>query len=354
MPLNDAFLSLDSATSLMGTAPANPGTASWTTNGHEPQAELPPEKDAPAPIVAEDAPPAEPGAATETPPAPAAGDEPTPVQDDAPASADGGDEPGSLPPIEPPSGWNAEEQEAFKASPRKVQEAILRREQDRTTELRNIQNATAEQRKAADGEVARLKTLSDKIASAIKDEVTELARDFPELKTQADIEALAANDPARFAQFQARMMRFNANQQAADEAQRELQRKADAQNRETMKKAHDALVQIFPTWKDAEVAKKGIAELQDYAISVGASPEGARALHDPIIYKLAHKAMLYDRAQAARAAAVNRDPPRTVNKPVATSSTPKADKAAASTAAAMQKLSRSGDIEDALALMTIK
>jgi len=279
-----------------------------------------------------------------------AGDE-KPATDDAPAATDDDDDQGSLPPIEAPSSWTTEEKEVFKTSPRKVQEAIARREQERTTELRNGQNSVAEQRKAVDAEVTRLKGLAEKMDGVIKEQADDIARDFPEIKSQADVEALASRDASRFAQFQARLMRFNAMQQAKADADTELANKAKTQQQEAMAASHKELVKHFPTWSDPKVAMKEATELQDYAVKAfGISEQAARGLHNPVIYRMAQKAMLYDRAQAAKAAAVNRDAPRTVQ-PGATSATPKADRNAAARKAAIAKLDKSGDIEDALSLM---
>src|SRR6185437_7422511 len=179
----------------------------------------------------------------------------------------------------------------------------------------------------------------------------DIAREFPEVKDQASLEALAASDPGRFSLFQARLMRFNAAQEAAKEAQTELQNKAAEATKQAMKASHEKLVQVFPTWKDPAVATKEITELQDYAIKAyGVTERAARMMHDPIIYQLAHKAKLYDAAQAAKAAAVNREAPRTV-KPGNSSTPTKGERSAAERQKQLAKLDKSGDLEDAVALM---
>jgi hypothetical protein len=335
-------LSIDSALSSMGTAPATPGTAEWIPDAQAPVRELPKEEVEPAAVEAP--------AADTTPAADDAVATETPTQDDASAAADD-DGQGSLPPpVVAPNGWTAEEKEVFKSLPPAAQAAIARREQDRTTELRNLQNGTADQRKAADAEVTRLQALNVRINDAIGTQVNELSRDFPEIKSQADIEHLAVTDPARFSQFQARLMRFNGAQQAAAEAATELQKRQNAAQQEVLARSHTELLVHFPTWKDKAVATKEVVELQDYAIKLGASEQAARALHDPMVYRLAHKAMLYDRAQAAKTAAINREAPRVV-KPGTTSTNPKADAANAQRTTQLRKLDKSGDIEDALSLM---
>lgn len=343
---DDTPISIDSAVSLM--LPPHPvaKTADGAVIADKPATETP----------AEDTQAADTSAAaddTEVKSAASADGNDKPVQDDAPAATDDSTEPGSLPLIEAPSGWKAEEKEVFKSLPRAAQEAIARREQDRTTELRNLQNTAAEQRKATDGEVTRLKGLADRIEATVQNQVNDLAVAFPEIKSQADIDALAATDPARFAVFQAKLMRFNAAQQAQEEAKRELATKAQARSQEVMKASHETLLKVFPTWADKTVALKEVTDLQDYAIKLGASEQAARQMHDPIIYQLAHKAKLYDAAQAARAAAVNREAPRTV-KPGTSTPPDKGARSAADRAKALAKLDKSGDLEDAVALMFSK
>lgn len=345
---DESPLSLESATSLM-MAPATPAATTVATDAPatEPEKTAPTGQEASTTDTAAAQATADTAAADTTTEAAAATDDT--AQGGAPATEDGQAEPGSLPPIEPPSGWDTEGKDVFKSLPRKAQEEIARRERDRTNELRNVQNTTAEQRKAAEGEVARLKGLSDRIDGVIKDHVNDLARDFPEIKTQADIEALAASDPSRFAKFQAGLMRFNAANQAAAEAQQALGQKQQQAQQENLAQARTALLETFPTWKDTTVLRKEMTEIQDYAISAGLPEADARMAIHPVLYKIAHKAMLYERAQAQLKQSQDRRPAPQV-KP-GTTATTKADRDAVNQSAALRKLGQTGAIEDALSLM---
>lgn len=330
------FESADSALSLMSSAPATPGTSDWIPDDTAPPTELPPETVEAA--AADD----------ETPPADAGADD-TPAVDGQGETQDETPDPEvALPPIEPPSSWKTEEKDAFKTLPRAAQEAIARREQDRTTELRNIQNAQAEQRKQLEGEVARLKGLTSQVDTAASDRLADLTKEFPDIKTQADVEALAATNPARFSLFQAKLMRFNSAQQDQQRVQQELAAQADATNREMVSKAREALLEAFPTWKDAAVGRKEMTELQDYAITLGVPEQAARATFDPHVYKLTQKAMAYDRAQAKVTEARNTTAPKVVKPGTAPT---KGEQRADQRATAIRKLEKSGDLEDALALM---
>jgi hypothetical protein len=340
---------IDAAVALMGTAPATPGTSEWVPDADAAPAELPPEQTAAQQSAADDQ-QVEPGAddtqaddnsgdnaADDTPPAEG--------EDDA-----GQDDPGALPIIDPPPSWTAEEKEVFKSLPRAAQEAVARRERDRTAELRRLQDTTAENRKAVDAETTRLKGLADQIDSVVNSHVADLARDFPEIRTEADVVALAQTDPNRFAVFQARVAAVGAAQQAKANAQQALQAKAQEAQTEALKQAHTALIEAFPAWKDPAVAQRELKALQDYAISQGVPEQAARNAIDPFVYKFAEKAMKYDQAQAALAAARDRQPPKVVQKP-GTGAATKAELKGQSRQQAMSRLERSGDIDDALSLM---
>src|SRR5215467_171639 len=114
------------------------------------------------------------------------GKQDTPEDDKGKTDGEGDDQGDALPTIEPPQSWKAEEKKVWESLPREAQQAIARREQDRTTELRNLQNQSAEQRKTVDAEVNRLKELSAEIGQHVNEQLTELARDFPDLKSEAD------------------------------------------------------------------------------------------------------------------------------------------------------------------------
>lgn len=347
MPDNSA-LSMESAVALMNAAPAADAEPIAPVNADGSaiaQADNEPDKATPAKAEA-----ATETDASEDVKAADEADKDTPSADEGETNDEDADQGDALPTIEPPSSWKAEEKDVFKSLPRAAQEAIARREQDRTTELRNLQNGQAEQRKTVDAEVAKLKGLAEKISAHVQTEISALAQAFPEIKSEADVAALAERDPARFAVFQAKLMQFNSARQAEADAQTELAQKANQQQQESLGQAKTALLEAFPTWKDPQVARKELTELQDYAISMGASEQTARQALDPVVYKLAQKARLYDQAQAAKAKAITRDPPRTI-KPGASNSGSKADMKTQDRQSRLSKLAKSGDIEDALSLM---
>jgi hypothetical protein len=265
-------------------------------------------------------------------------------------SKDQGDD--ALPPIEAPSSWKTEEKEVWSALPRKAQEAIARREQAATQEVRNLQNKSAEQQKTVDAEVGKLKGLTTKIDSYLNEKVIELQKEFPEVKSEADLVALASSDPARAQLFSAKLNALQAVNNAKAEAEQRVAAQAAETQKQELAKAKDALLEAFPAWKDPEVARKEVTELQDYAIKTYGVPEAtARGTLDPVTYKLVQKAMLYDRAVAARQTAVTRIPPRVVNKPGSQSADPRVSAREDARRTQFAKLEETGSIEDAIGLL---
>lgn len=349
---NDDVLTLDSALSFMSvkSGDADDNFVPDEDNSLEPENSDIPDNDQPArePAKADDEIAAE--ASEEDAPADETASDEAATNDE---EVDQGDD--ALPPIEAPSSWKTEEKAVWDALPRKAQEAISRREQDNTKELRNLQNGTAEQRKAVDAEVGKLKALTGQIDTLLNRDVEALSREFPEIKSEADVVALATNDPARYSVFQAKLSALNSANQVREAAAKELTAK-EAKAAEEAQTAHFAqtkekLLEAFPAWKDLEVAKRETTEIQDYAIKALGVPEAAaRATIDPVIYKLAQKAMLYDRALAAKQKSVQRVPPRAV-KPGNQSGSPKQAAREDARRTQLARLDETGSIEDALGLL---
>lgn len=331
-PDENVPLTLDSALSLMSVKPAE---------------ETPP-ADTGTPAAAEQA-----AATNDTNSAPA--DETPPANEDTPADQgettdEGEDQGDALPLIEAPSSWSTEEKAEWKSLSRKAQETIQRREQDSQKALRTAQNSTAESNKKVEAEVTRLKGIADNVEIVLNEKMSDLARDFPNIKSEADLVTLSQTDPGRYSEFQARLQQIQAVYLNRKAALDEVSKKEEVQKTEELAKAKDALIEAFPNWKDPEVARREVTELQDYAVKNGASEAAARATLDPVIYKMVQKAMLYDRAEAARKAALVRTPPRQI-KPGANNLAPKSVQAAEARRAQLGKLEKSGDIEDARGLL---
>lgn len=335
----DDTLTLDSALALMTVKPEDNNPPAAAAASADP---------APATAPEDNAAPAQPAQAVDDADPDADPNSPSDAENTNASQADPGD---ALPPIEPPASLTTEEKAEWNSLSRKAQEIIQRREQDNTRALRNAQNSTAESNKKAEAEVARLKAISDRMDGYLNEKVADLAREFPEIKSEADLVALAQSDPAKYTAFQAKLQALAVANAAKADAQRELTQKATEKQQLDQAAAKENLIKAFPAWTDPEVARREVTELQDYAIKALGVPEStARATIDPVVYKLAQKAMLYDRAQEKATAAIKRDPPRVVP-PAAKNSNPNADAKAETRRSQLEKLSKTGDLEDALGLL---
>lgn len=76
-------------------------------------------------------------------------------------------EPDDSPPIEMPVSWSAEDAETWQALTPAAQAKVLERETARDTEVRRVQNETAEKRKAAEAEATAAQTERQQLAQAL-------------------------------------------------------------------------------------------------------------------------------------------------------------------------------------------
>lgn len=354
-PASDDVLSLDDARGLLFTKAANPNPP---VEGENPPAAVAnddvevdrndePDED----IVDNDDIPDDDEEDSDYDAAPSEGDTDTPADEGNTNAGEVDQGANALPPIEPPASWTAEEKATWNATPRKAQEAILRRELDGTKAIREAQNKSAEQQKTVEAEVGRLKGLTSQIDGYLNEKLTDLAKDFPDVKSEADLAMLGQTDPSRYLAFDARMKAINSAVYARAEAEKELNARAEQAMQQDRAKSAEALLEAFPAWRDAEVAKREVPELQDYVVKNYRVDEAtARSTVDPIIYQLAQKAMLYDRAQAAKAQAVKRDPPRVVNKS-GSPTNPRVSAREDARRVQFAKLDETGAIEDAIGLL---
>lgn len=152
------------------------------------------------------------------------------------------DEPGDneLPSIDPPRSWTKEARERFQSLPRETQEYIAEREQERDREVRRSQNEAAEERKAIAAERdAAAKARQDyeaalpQLMQALQH---QMAGDFSDVKTWADIERMATDDPVRYNRWNAQQQKLAAIQ---TETQAAEQRKAQEQSQSWAKFADE-------------------------------------------------------------------------------------------------------------------
>lgn len=257
-------------------------------------------------------------------------------------------------PVEPPASWKAADRELFGTLPKALQERIASREQERERAVNEALRESASQRKAAENERAArdserhaLQQRLDSLALGLQQ---QLASEFGEIRSPADLIALAQKDPARYAVLRAKQ---DALQQAHVEQQHNQAQAMEQQSVQLRAFAEGekaALIAKRPDLKDKTTRERFARDLKDYAVSVGYTPEQFDGNLSHVNLLVLEKAMLYDRAKRARAEAEVRPVPR-VQQP-GTGAT-RGERAAEHRVARLKRLERSGRIEDAVGLLRI-
>ena len=119
-----------------------------------------------------------------------------------------GDDQAELPPIDPPRSWSKEDKELFNSLPRETQERVADRERSRESDFLRRQSEATEKSKALEAKEQAAEQARQQYESAAQNALQVLqqqqASEFSDIKSHADVQKLATEDPFRFAQWQAR------------------------------------------------------------------------------------------------------------------------------------------------------
>ncbi len=250
------------------------------------------------------------------------------------------------PAVEPPSGLTADEKELFRNSPPEVQKAWARREQDRSRELRRLQNEQADLRKIIESEKQALNAersaLSQQMSKYGNQLVQKFQKDYADVKNPVE---LAQNDPVRFTQFQAALLEIQAVEQETRVAQEAEKREFQAKLGSFRTEQNDILKERLKL-DTQEKFDKFDSEITEFLTSQGVSMDRiARAGADEL--EMAYDAMRYRRALAKRKTSEKtKEVPQYV-KPGNKSDISASDQ---SRSVSMKRLKKSGSIADAAAV----
>lgn len=277
--------------------------------------------------------------------------DPQPSGDEQDAEPAEGQEP-EQPPIEPPASWTAEARATFATLPRAAQEIIHQRETARDTEVRRMQSEVAQLRKGGDAQaqqlniqlqqhLAHLAGLADALQSQIADE-------FADIKSPADLARLAEQDPQRYLRFDAKQKLF-AQAQHVRMAQEQSKRVEAEQKRVQNLEAEQAKLAEHPEAKVlADAGAKGDsarAELRAFLTERGFAPEAVAGIEDHRVAALAYMALQWTKAKKSITAAKVTPLPKATLKAGAASTTQ--DAGASETAALIQRARKTGTLQDA-------
>lgn len=272
-------------------------------------------------------------------------------------------EPQEIAPIEPPRSWTKEEKAEFATYPREAQEKIARREQEREKAIRSSQNEAAEIRKAAEAERKQVEQARQQYEQALPALMETLqsqqAGQFADIRTQADVQRMATEDPLRYIQWNAHREQVSAIQNEMRQAQ-ERQSYEWAQKWQDFASKEDAkTAEMIPELADPKqrlkVQESALSYLKDKGFTeseLGSAWTGqaSLSLRDHRIQGLIRDAVKYrEQQEVAKQKLATPKPLPTVQRPGV--SAPKVDSAVV---ALTKKLESTGDMRDAAALVAAR
>lgn len=300
----------------------------------------------------------EPGAEHESAPD---GDDAEPAE--APGETEDEDETEESP-IQPPRTWTKAEKEAFASLPREHQQAIVARESERDSYYQRGLKEAADKQRAASAreqaaEQARLQ-YEAALPQLYQQFAAQFQSEFQDIKTWDDVSAMRQNDPMRYMAWQEAREKGTALQKQTSEAQQRQQQEQAERWVNYVNAETQAFTEKAPEFANPETATKAQAQAREVLIDLGFS-EGELAamweqgqslsLRDHRVMLLVRDAMKYRTAQkAAKTAAKKPVPP--VQRPGNASS--KGEGQAVDLKILDQKLSRSGSMQDAIALLNAR
>ena len=256
--------------------------------------------------------------------------------------------------VNAPASWKTEERDLFRTLPPPLQARIAARERERERAINEALRETAAHRKADEGrrqsQEAERFAYQQQLGALVHGMQQQLGAEFAEIRTPADLVALAQKDPARYAVLRARQ---DALQQAQIQNQQIQAQMAEQQNAQLETYAQGekaALIEKRPDLKDRTKRERFARELKSYAVSVGYAAEQFDSNLSHVNLLVLEKAMLYDRARRARAEAEVRPVPR-VQQPGTGAA--RGERAGEARTTRLKRLERSGRIEDAIGLLRI-
>ncbi len=221
------------------------------------------------------------------------------------------------------------------------------RTQDYTRKTQQV----AEQRKSLEALEAETRTERERLAVQLTQLTDALQSMTP---AEPDWDTLRIEDPegfpAAFATWQLNQERLAAVRRAQAEAVNKVVEDRQKALVAVAQAEKGKLIEALPEWKNPEVAKKESSDLREYALAQGYKSDDLDQIFDHRVFLMLRKAMLYDRAQAAK--------PKLESKieTVRTATPGAADRnrsRTTDTTRAKQKLAKTGRVEDAAGVIAL-
>ena len=234
----------------------------------------------------------------------------------------------TLPPIEPPRSWTKEEKDEFLTYPREAQEKIARREQERDAAIRRSQNEAAEKLKgltAKEQLVEKARQEYEAKLPALMQHIQEQqAGQFADVRTQADVDRMAQEDPFRYIQWTAHQQKVSAVQNEMRLAQERQSQEWNSKWSEFASREDQLTSERIPELADpaqrAKVQEGAISYLKDIGFEeseLGSAWNGqaSLSLRDHRVQSMIRDAVKFREGKAAVKIAVSTKPLPPVQRP---------------------------------------
>lgn len=256
--------------------------------------------------------------------------------------------------VKPPASWTGSDQAIFQTLPRELQERVAAREQERERVVNEALRGQAESRKAVEAQ----RVMADHVRQHAQMQLEamipalhgELGAEFADIRTPADMVVLAQKDPARYAVLRAKQDALHQALVQTQSIQLQTMQQHQAERLEVIKNERAALLEKRPELRDKAAAQRFGREIRDYVVGLGYPPDVLDGNLSHLDLLVLEKAMLYDRAQRARAEGAARPVPRVQSPGTAET---RGERAAGERVSKLKRLERSGRIEDAVGLLRL-
>jgi hypothetical protein len=269
-------------------------------------------------------------------------------------------EPEELPPIERPRSWSKDDDDDWNALPRERQEKIASNERAREADIRQRINEAAETLKGAkakeqEAEQAR-KAYEAKLPEVERQIQDFLSNEYPDIKTMADVEKLAREDPFRKMQWDTHQQKIALVMADANAAKERQARDYDTTLKQYQADETSKLAEFVPDVKDPakfkDLTDKAIAHLKSFDFADTDLAKFASQGDKPFIFSAGFQRILLN---SLKYEALQKAPPKAIPKPLPPVQRPGAAKPAGTQnaqniQALTRRLDQSGSVDDAFAL----
>lgn len=201
-------------------------------------------------------------------------------QDAAPLEATGeepGIDPADVPPLELPRSWSKDRAEHWNKLDRDTQQLLLDHDSKASAEVRRTQNEAADIRKAAEAERVKAEQARQQYETAASNTLQALqaqqGQEFADIKTDADVQKLASDDPFRYLQWRARQDQIVGLHNQVQQAQEQKQQEQVKRFTEWSAEQDEKFVKAAPEFADPAKADDARKKIVKYLTEVRGVPQ---------------------------------------------------------------------------------